>query len=249
MLTTTRAGLSTFPRRDVRIHTVHDSPFETHASTPTELQERLRLDSLGQPYLVYRDDERRQRLVVLEPDAERLSIGRSADADVPLTWDAHASRLHAVMERSIDGWSIVDDGRALNGTTVNGEPVSGRRLLTDRDVITIGQTELQFREVAAATGDATIKATPATPAVHLSTAQRRVLVEVCRPFGEGRPFATPATNEEVAERLVVGIDAVKSNMRALFDRFGLQDAPRGQKRAMLVQRAFEAGVITQRDYE
>lgn len=227
---------------------VEGSLFETHRSSPVELQERLALDKLGRPYLAYRDEEGHQRLVVLDGGDSRLSVGRSAEADVALTWDQHASRLHAVLERAIDGWSIVDDGRALNGTMVNGEVISGRRRLSDRDVITVGRTDLQFREVAPEPGDATVRVAPEQPAVQLTDAQRRVLVEVGRPFGEGRAFAAPATNEEVAEALVVGVDAVKSNMRALFERFGLQDAPRSQKRALLVQRAFESGVLSPRDY-
>jgi hypothetical protein len=225
------------------------SPFDVHQSTAAELQERLRLDEAGRPYVVFRDDERRQRCVVLEPDAQKVSVGRSPEADVAVTWDPLASRLHAFFERTIDGWSIVDDGRALNRTTVNGEAVSGRRRLVDRDIIKVGATELCYREVTGGVGDPTMKAAPEAPTVALSAAQRRVLVAVCRPFGEGRSFAMPASNEEVAAELVVGIDAVKTNMRALFERFGLQDAPRNQKRALLVQRAFESGVISARDYE
>lgn len=225
------------------------SPFELHGSTPAELQERLRIERLGQPYVVFRDDNGEQRCVVLESDTERLSVGRSPQADVALTWDPHVSRHHFFLERAADGWSVVDDGRALNRTSVNGEDVVGRRRLSDRDVITVGDTHIQFRAVAFEPGDPTLEKSDRSSVVELTPAQRRVLVALCRPLAEAHPYAAPATNEAIAEELVVGVDAVKTNMRALFEKFALQGAPRYQKRSMLVQRAFESGSISQRDYE
>ena len=51
----------------------------------------------------------------------------------------------------------------------------------------------------------------------LTPAQRRVLVALCRPFRDSS-YATPATNQQIADELVVSVDAVKSNLRALFER-------------------------------
>ena len=36
---------------------------------------------------------------------------------------------------------------------------------------------------------------------------------------------------------------MKTHMRALFDKFGVGDVPQNQKRAKLVERAFQSGAI------
>ena len=56
--------------------------------------------------------------------------------------------------------------------------------------------------------------------MHLSETQRRVLVALCRPFRDGSAFATPATNQEIAAEVFLGVDAVKTHLRALFAKFG-----------------------------
>lgn len=58
---------------------------------------------------------------------------------------------------------------------------------------------------------------------------------------------TPATNQQIAEELFLSIEGVKTHLRGLFEIFGVQQVPQNEKRAMLVERAFLAGVITERD--
>jgi len=219
-----------------------------HLSTATELQERLRLDRAGDPYLVFRDGEGDQHAIVLDRGVERLVIGRSADADIALVWDRRVSRMHACLERAIDGWSLIDDGRARNGTTVNGERIRGRRRLEDHDKISVGATELLFRDGAVVSDDATVKAETPSASVPVTEAQRRVLVALCRPVAAGRRFAAPATNQDIADELVLSVDAIKTHLRTLFARFGLEDAPRGRKRALLVEKAMLSGTVSSRDY-
>jgi pSer/pThr/pTyr-binding forkhead associated (FHA) protein len=225
------------------------SPPGAHTATPAELKERLETDRDGRPYLIYRDDGGGQRLVVLGADAVRITLGRSADADVPVTWDREVSRHHATVERTVDGWSVVDDGRALNGTFVNGERIRGRRRLSDGDVVQIGETAIVFRDPGRHLSVATLPAQAVPAPVRVTDAQRRVLVALCRPFGENRPFAAPPTNEQVAAELVLSVDAVKTHLRALFQRFGLEGLPRAQKRAALIERAFQTGTVRDADFE
>src|SRR5207253_3076190 len=60
------------------------------------------------------------------------------------------------------------------------------------------------------------------PAVaKISDAQRRVLVALCRPYASGEAFALPATNQQIADELFLSVDAVKSHLRALFEKFGI----------------------------
>jgi len=74
-------------------------------------------------------------------------------------------------------------------------------------------------------------------------------VALCRPFREGSEFATPASNQQIADELFLSVEAVKTHMRALFERFGVGDLPRAAKRAQLVRAAFQTGAITPGDLE
>ena len=69
-----------------------------------------------------------------------------------------------------------------------------------------------------------------------------MLIGLCRPFAVSR-FATPPSNRALAAELVVSVETVKYHLHALFAVFGLEDVPQRQKRAQLVERALEAGVV------
>lgn len=220
---------------------------ERHASTPAELKERLALESRGDPYLAYRDADGTQRLLGLEPGRERVTIGRRAEADIALEWDDEVSRLHAVLERVAGEWTVIDDGLSQNGTFLGAERISGRRRLHDADLLRCGRTQIVFADPAQGGSSAT--ATPAhTQAVaRISDAQRRVLIALCRPYADGEGFSLPATNQQIADELFLSVDAVKSHLRALFEKFALGELPQNRKRAQLVERAMTTGVVTERD--
>ncbi|NDD63512.1 MAG: FHA domain-containing protein, partial [Acidobacteria bacterium] len=74
----------------------------------------------------------------------RTTIGRSARNDLCVE-DPFASRLHADVRRRGDGFWIADLGSA-NGTTVNGKSVTAPVALRDRDLIRIGETEIEYTE-------------------------------------------------------------------------------------------------------
>jgi pSer/pThr/pTyr-binding forkhead associated (FHA) protein len=226
------------------------TPLQPHTATPAELQERLERDRGGRPYLLYRDGDGVQQLHVLAGDSLRITLGRSPDADVPVTWDREVSRHHAMVERTVDGWSVVDDGRALNGTFVNGERLRGRRRLCDGDLVQIGATTIAYRDPRnPSLSLSTVPAQSVPDRIQISEAQRRVLVALCRPFGERRPFPTAPTNQQIAAELVLSVDAVKTHLRALFQRFGLDGLPRAEKRARLIERAFQTGTVGHSDFE
>ena len=212
-------------------------PSLRHVS-PVEVAERLTAQRRGAPFLLYLDDERRQRIVEL--DAGVLSIGRDERSDVPLPWDTEVSRAHAVLERLGTAWTISDDGLSTNGSYVNGTRIRGRRRLDDGDAISVGSTLLVF--VAAPSDTRTTVTTRSGTPPELSPAQRRVLTALCRPTLDG-PFAAPATNREIADELVLSVETVKSHMHALFELFEIADVPQNRKRAELVHRAFERGAV------
>jgi predicted ArsR family transcriptional regulator len=68
--------------------------------------------------------------------------------------------------------------------------------------------------------DSTVAATDLLTTANLSDSQRRVLLALCRPFKDSNTFATPATNQQIAEELYLSVDAVKTHLRALFAKFG-----------------------------
>jgi DNA-binding CsgD family transcriptional regulator len=123
----------------------------------------------------------------------------------------------------------------------------GRRRLRDGDMLRFGATVVLYRAPAEAGDDSTVVSSDALDAAGVSPAQRRVLVALCRPFKDTAAFATPATNQEIGSELHLSVDAVKTHLRALFQKFGVEDLPQQQKRVALVQRALQSGLITERD--
>ena len=219
----------------------HANP--TWEQSASELKRQIELEREGQPFLVLRAADDEQRLVQLA-DRARLTVGRGEGVDVSLDGDEGVSRLHAELELVGGSWLVVDDGLSTNGTFVEGERISGRRRLTDRDLITIGGTGILFRDPVASEGPGpTIAAVDTATVRTLSDTQRKVLVSLCRPYAEGDSFATPATNREIAEDVFLSVDAVKGHLRVLFDRFGLADLPQNEKRARLAEQALKSGAV------
>jgi DNA-binding CsgD family transcriptional regulator len=222
-----------------------ESPLAAHAASPAELQDRLSAERAGAPFLVFRDGEGRQRLLALAGD--RLSVGRGEGNDVPLPWDTEVSRLHAELECIAGEWTIVDDGLSRNGTYVNGQRISGRMRLRDGDTVRIGRTALGYRRPDdEETQERTVVAGTPVALADLPPTQRSVLVALARPY-KHEEFATPATNQEIADQLHLSVDAVKAHLRSLFQRFGIEHLPQNQKRSRLVAEAFQRGMLTTRD--
>jgi pSer/pThr/pTyr-binding forkhead associated (FHA) protein len=218
------------------------------AETAAELKERIDAEWRGAPFLVYRDGDRRQLIRRLGRE-QRLSVGRSDGADLSLAFDAEVSRAHAELERLGEEWAIADDGLSRNGSFVNGERVVGRRRLRDGDVLRFGDTPILFRSPSLTTADETVAAAERPGVSDVTETQRRVLVALCRPFATGSEFATPASNKQIAEEVFLSVDAVKANLRALFDKFEVGDLPQNRKRVRLAELALRSGVISPRDLE
>jgi FHA domain len=224
-----------------------DSPIAVHASTAAELQERLAAERRGLPFLVYRDATGAQRLVELPTKESRLTVGRRTGSDVELGWDTEVSRLHAELELIGDEWTVLDDGLSHNGTYVNGNRIPGRQRLRDCDSMRFGQTIVVFQDPSVTSASSVTRASTTLPRHEdLSPSDRSVLVALCRPLKDDR-YGSPATNQEIADELHLSIQAVKSRLHGLFERFGLQDLPQNQKRARLAADALHSGTVSARD--
>jgi pSer/pThr/pTyr-binding forkhead associated (FHA) protein len=190
----------------------------------------------ARPFLLYRDAAGEQAMLELTDGAERVTIGRRATNDLPLHWDSQVSRLHAELVRMGNYWVVCDEGLSHNGTFVNGERVRGRRRLRGGDAISVGDTLIAFCAPESASSVPTHGIEREAPT--LTPAQRRVLAALCRPLNDSG-YAAPASNQQIADELVVTVDTVKRTLTALFELFGVEDLPQNQKRAALAARGRE----------
>ena len=71
-----------------------------------------------------------------------------------------------------------------------------------------------------------------------------MLIALCRPLAGGDAYATAATNQQIADELFLSVDAVKTHLRALFAKFGVEQLGQNQKRSALAARALTSGAIT-----
>lgn len=201
-------------------------------------------EKAGGGFLAHRDAYGDLRIVPLH--AARVRIGRTADNDVVLEGDAEVSRAHAVLEEAGAGWMVVDDGMSRNGTYVNGQRVRRHLRLADHDVVRVGSTSILFRHPTMVADHSTAVAM-ARPQARVTEAERRVLVALCRPLLDPGLVAIPASNAEIAESLCLSLPGVKSHVRSLFAKLGVDALPQNRKRAELARRALELGLVSPRD--
>ncbi len=213
--------------------------------SPREIAARLAAERAGRPFLVLRDGEDEQQIVGL-PEEGRITVGRHEANHVCLEWDTKVSRLHAELEVLADAWTVVDDGISRNGSSVNGTRLQGRRRLCDGDQLRFGSTTVTFREPTGGERGTTEVVSASEPPI-LSPSQRRVLVALCRPYGDGSAYASPAPNKDIASELYLSVDAVKTHLRAIGEKLGADDLPQNVKRRWLVERALELGLVSRRE--
>jgi pSer/pThr/pTyr-binding forkhead associated (FHA) protein len=83
---------------------------------------------------------------VVPLDRPNLRLGRAADNDIVLEDpDQRVSRRHATMEGNPDGIVTICDVGSANGTFVNGQRITGKVPLHNRDQIEIGAHQLELR--------------------------------------------------------------------------------------------------------
>jgi pSer/pThr/pTyr-binding forkhead associated (FHA) protein len=165
---------------------------------------------------------------------------------VAIGWDVEVSRAHALLEQVGDQWTLVDDGLSSNGSFVNGQKVAGRQRLRQGDRLCFGNTQLLFRDPGPPESEATRRDARST-ATALTPTQRKVLVALCRPLNAGSS-TLPATNRQIADEIYLSVDAVKAQLRLLFERFGLAELAQNEKRAQLARAALSSGAVAPRDF-
>jgi pSer/pThr/pTyr-binding forkhead associated (FHA) protein len=219
-------------------------PLPPHSLSPAELGSLLEAERRRAAFLAYRDGAGDLRLVPLD-QVESLTIGRGEHNDLGLAWDAEVSRTHAQLVLVGDQWTLADDGLSRNGSFVNGERIHGRRRLAEGDVLRVGRTSLVFR-APGPTPDSTAVGDLAAH-VRLTEGERRVLVALCRPLVAPGGSGMPAGNREIAGELHLSSDGVKTHIRSLFAKLGIEDLPQYRKRTELARRAIDAGLVTRHE--
>lgn len=172
----------------------------------------------------------------------RVTIGRGETNDMALSDDARVSRLHAVLERLGDRWTVRDLG-SRNGTFVNGERVERDFVLNPGDEVSIGQTRLVYRSPGS-------EPFPMTEgferAPDLTPREREVLLALFVPALDADVFNEPATTRQMAEMLHVSEAAVKQHLLRLYDKFAIHgDGER--RRIRLANEAMRRSAVTLTD--
>ncbi|HHO50545.1 MAG TPA: FHA domain-containing protein [Deltaproteobacteria bacterium] len=131
---------------------VDDNAFEVDDLDLVESDNELDLGDSGSDFADDKDKPRRAVLLYQEGTAEEqiypftgemMSLGRGRDNEVQVKNDSKVSRYHCKLYRRGPNFYI-EDNKSANGTLVNGELITERRLFGGEEVI-IGETFFRFR--------------------------------------------------------------------------------------------------------
>jgi pSer/pThr/pTyr-binding forkhead associated (FHA) protein len=219
----------------------------SHSWSAEELKERNKCERAGAPFLMYRDDAGKMETLTLERERKTYVIGRAADSDLQLVWDRKVSRVHAELHFRGGLWTIADDGLSTNGTFVGTTRIAGAHRLAHKDTITCGRTTLVFwhsSAIPAGLGEETTDVDDRPQPPKLTGALQRVADVLCNPPGGALLPGQPASNKAIAEALYLEVTTVKTHVRALYQRFGLDNVDDRTKRQLLVAELIKSGAVT-----
>src|SRR3954454_23427725 len=169
--------------------------------TPEEKKARKAAELRGAPFLVYRDDKGKQKIVELDETAKALTVGRRFEADIALPWDREVSRLHAQFEFRAGEWTVDDDGWSQNGTFVNEMRLDGQRRLQDGDLVRCGQTTIAFVHSRNVSVEMTLVPGELSATPRFSQQHKQTPSERSRPRLGAGDGLSPAADDEIAEKL------------------------------------------------
>jgi len=91
----------------------------------------------------------------LEPDRDRIVLGRLGGIELCYPDDIGLSRQHAAIIRTNSGW-MVEDLKSKNGTLLNGDRLEGRRPFRKGDRISAGHLTIEFSDPKAQVAPETV---------------------------------------------------------------------------------------------
>jgi hypothetical protein len=173
------------------------------------------------------------------PTDRTFTIGRHPSNDLTVP-DKAVSRFHASLEPIGHGWRLSD--MSSNGTIVNGTRIVGRQIAVSPDAeVGIGPISIVVRDTAAPPTEETIGHTADAP--HVTDAERRVILALCRPLAQDGPVRQPASVIQMADELTTSIETVKFHLRNLYVKFHIPQAGT-TRRALLADAVVRSGVVT-----
>ena len=113
-----------------------DAPVSTPPKEPAKED-----DSPRRALLLYQEGTAEEQIYPFTNDA--LTIGRGRENDIQIKNDSKVSRYHCKLQRRGNNFYI-EDAKSSNGTLVNGELITDRRLFGGEEII-IGETFFRFR--------------------------------------------------------------------------------------------------------
>lgn len=184
----------------------------------------LQMAEVRQPYVVL--PRTPERLLVARVElAARLVVGRSRDADLSLSFDPTVSTVHASLERHLDLLTVEDLGPSTNGTFVNGQRISVRTRLNDRDQVRFGSTEVLVRCPVTATDGRTIALPPAIDWQRLTPTERRVVATLLDLWPPEARLQRAPTTTQLGAALGLGSETVRSHLKSIYGKlrdFGVE---------------------------
>jgi len=214
-------------------------------SDAADLKARIEAERTGHAFLYWKDVDARQQILMLDPDTERVTVGRRDDQDIVLDWDKQVSRAHALLEKRGGDWTLIDE-LSQNGSYLNGDRINRRVRLDHKDVMCFGSTRITFQDRARAEEDSTARVSEETWAP-MSARDRDVLRALCRPLLDDSS-AMPASNEAIAEEVTLSVDSVKARLRVQYERYGMVDLRQGEKRTRLARLLLSNGTFKPHDF-
>ncbi len=148
-------------------------------------------------------------------DEDEGTIGRRDDNTWVVT-EPRVSRVHALVRKEAGAVILTDLGSSA-GTKVNGEELTGPRVLRHGDRVAFGPVEAVFEDPATAAKDEDATMVLEIPKVdsgpHLSPRQQQVL----------ELMAEGMTNNEIGDELGVTERTVKAYAQELYDKLGARN--------------------------
>lgn len=123
-----------------------NEPSEENLQSPEPARQKVKGAEADQPrraVLLYLEGSAEELIYPFPPTGDVLTIGRGRENDIQIKNDSKVSRYHCRLFRRGNNFYI-EDVKSSNGTLVNGEHITERRLFGGEEVI-IGETFFRFR--------------------------------------------------------------------------------------------------------
>lgn len=169
----------------------------------------------------------------------RITVGRAAGCDLPVSDDPQVSRVHAVIEW-MQVWTV-RDCRSRNGTFLNGRRVSAQVPITAGAELRMGSTRLLVRGQHADPQEESTDRPDRAPI--LTARERELLIAMLLPLGDPGSFNVLSSPAEIARRMGITDEGVRQHLSNLYQKFGVS-SPGGRPQADLANEAVRRQAIT-----